>query len=100
MILNKDAIWVGLLIGLAIPFVGYALLLTLYEQFELWGWVSQSGFPANFRKRTLMVIALCLNIFPLNFFNKRRFTQSMRGIVIPTAAYVVLWLVLFGKEIL
>lgn len=99
MIFSKNAIWFGLLVGLAIPFVGYAVLLTIFDQLDAIGWVSAEGFSSTFRVRTLSVIAICLNTIPLNIFNKRRMTESMRGIVFPTAAYVIVWIIYFGRYI-
>ena len=99
MIFNKNAIWVGILIGLVLPFVGYALLLTIFEQLDALGWVDGEGFSSTFRVRTLSVVAICLNTIPLNIFNKRRMTESMRGIVFPTAAYVIAWIIYFGRYI-
>jgi hypothetical protein len=99
MIFNQNALWVGLLIGLVLPFVGYALLLTVYEQLEAMGVVSKIGFTPYFRERTIGIVAICLNIFPLNVFYKKRFTQSMRGVMIPTFLYVALWVFYFGKYV-
>ncbi|MBK8704233.1 MAG: hypothetical protein IPN33_11840 [Saprospiraceae bacterium] len=99
MLWNKNAIWVGLILGLVIPFVGYALLLTIYDQMEVWGWLNAEGFSPNFRQRTLSVIAICLNVFPFNLYYKRRWLDSMRGIVFPTTAYVIAWVIYFGPTI-
>ncbi len=94
---QKNALWIGLVMGLVIPFVGYALLLTIYEQLENMGWISNSGLSSNFRERTLAIIAICLNAIPLNFFQRYHSLDSMRGLVIPTALYAIGWLLYFGK---
>ena len=99
MMFDRNAIWLGLLIGLAVPFVGYALLLTLFEQLESMNAVSSEGFSPTFRTRTLMVIALCFNIFPFNYYQRKKYTQTMRGLVIPTALYAIAWVIYFGKEV-
>jgi len=98
--LNRNAIWIGLALGLAIPFVGYALLLTLFEQLDAAGVLSSKGFSANFRQRTLTIVALCLNIIPFNYFYKQRHTNSMRGIAIITVVYAAAWVIYFGNELL
>jgi hypothetical protein len=97
---NRNAIWLGLLLGLAIPFVGYALLLTLFEQLDAAGLLSSKGFSANFRQRTLTIVALCLNVIPFNYFYKRRHLHSMRGIAIVTVLYAVAWVIYYGNELL
>mgnify|MGYP006310433885 CR=1 FL=1 len=98
--LNRNAIWVGLVLGLVIPFVGYALLLTLFEQLDAADLLSSKGFSPNFRQRPLSIVALCLNILPFNLFYKRRHLHSMRGIAIVTVGYAVAWVVYFGNELL
>lgn len=95
MIQNK--LWIGLLIGLLLPFVGYALLLTVYDQLDAMGWTSSIGFSANFRVRTLGVIAICLNLIPLNIFQRRRFGETMRGIALMTVLYAIGWVLYFGN---
>lgn len=97
MFWNRNAIWVGVVLGLAIPFVGYALLLTIFEQVEAWGWLNPDGFSPLFRQRTLSIIAICLNLIPFNWYSKRKYTESMRGVVFPTTAYVIGWIIYFGK---
>ena len=99
MFFKKNALWVGLIVGLVIPFVGYALLLTLVDQLEQLGFMSQEGFSPTFRRRTLTVIAICLNIIPLNLYNRMQMLESMRGIVLPTAIYVIAWIIYFGPYI-
>ncbi len=95
MIQNK--LWIGLLIGLLLPFVGYALLLTVYDQLDAMGWTSSIGFSANFRVRTLGVIAICLNLIPLNIFQRRRFGETVRGIAVMTVLYAIGWVLYFGN---
>ena len=100
MIFNKNAIWVGLLVGLVVPFVGYAVLLTIFEEIEAMGWISQEGFSPFFRQRTLGIIAICLNLIPFNIYKRRNFMESLRGVIFPTIFYVIVWLVYFGSYIL
>lgn len=98
--MNRNALWFGLIIGLVLPFVGYALLLSLYDWLESAGALSGRGFSPNFRQRTLGIVAICLNLIPLNFFQKRRLTQSMRGLVLATLIYAVVWFINFGVKLL
>lgn len=98
MIFDRNEIWVGLVVGLLLPFVGYAILLMIFEQLEGMNMGSSSGFSISFRQRTVAILAICLNIFPINRFQKRRMTQSIRGLVLATFALVGLWLFLYGPE--
>ncbi|MEL6926677.1 MAG: hypothetical protein AAFO94_21735, partial [Bacteroidota bacterium] len=60
--LNKDSLPVGLLLGIVVPFVGYAIWLMLFEQMDSMGWLDNSGFSENWRKRTTALLAICMNI--------------------------------------
>ncbi|HMQ45826.1 MAG TPA: hypothetical protein PKA00_04340 [Saprospiraceae bacterium] len=91
---------IGLALGIILPVAGFFLISTLYNQLGNNGLLSSEGFSSNFRERTSAVIAISLNMIPLNVFQKRRFTQSMRGIVIATVGLVVLWLIYFGSDLL
>lgn len=97
--LNRNALWVGVLVGLLVPFIGYAVLLMIYEQLEALGWLQSAGFSSDFRQRTMAIVAICLNLWPLNVYQKKRFTDSMRGIVFPTALYVMAWVIYFFGHI-
>lgn len=97
---NRNTIPAGLLIGLAIPLAAYGLLMLFYNQLDLLGIVSEEGFSPKFRERTAGIIAICLNLIPLNAFQKRRAINSMRGVVLATVLYVIAWVVYFGKFIL
>ncbi|MCB0546000.1 MAG: hypothetical protein KDD19_00335 [Phaeodactylibacter sp.] len=98
--LNKNSIPVGLAIGLLLPLLAFGLLIALFHQLEVVGVVSDKGFSPMFRERTTGIIAICLNLIPLNAFQKRRAINSMRGVVLATVLYVIAWVVYFGKFIL
>ena len=98
MIFNRNELWVGLVLGLLIPFVGYAILLMAFEQLEGMNMGTSSGFSIGFRQRTVAIIAICLNIFPINNFQKKRMTQSIRGLVLATFALVAIWLIWYGPQ--
>jgi len=97
--LQKNHVVAGIIVGLVIPFVGYALLLLLFEQLENVGIVNPEGMAPDFRTRTCALVAIVLNVFPMNFYRKKYFSESMRGVVFPTIVYVILWLYLFGPNL-
>ena len=97
---NKNSIPIGLGIGVAIPLLAFGLLMLLYNKLEAGGIVSEEGFSPMFRERTSAIIAICLNLIPLNAFQKRRAINSMRGVVLATVLYVIAWVIYFGKYIL
>ncbi|MEY4905670.1 MAG: hypothetical protein RLZZ292_3485 [Bacteroidota bacterium] len=88
MFYDKNNLFIGLLLGFALPFVGYAIfLMTLRDLL-------------HFRPQTCAIIALCINALVLQWFKKRRYDESMRGVVIATSVYALAWFYLFGTEII
>lgn len=97
---KNDKLWIGLLIGLVLPFVGYAILLMVLEQLGASDSLADSRLNFNFRTRTLSLLALALNLIPLRFFSKRRASKALRGLVLATLAYGVVWVYNFGQQLL
>ncbi len=96
---DKNSIPIGLAIGLVLPLAAFALLYLAFQQLGSAGMASSEGFSPMFRERTAGIIAICLNLIPLNRFMKRRAINSMRGIVVATVALVAVWVVYFGRFI-
>ncbi len=97
--LNRNEIWVGIVFGLLLPAFGFLILYQFFSLLEIKGAASGTGFSANFRERTLAILAIALNLIPLNIFRRRRWDLSMRGVVIATAALAFLWLFRFGLNL-
>ena len=97
--LEKNAIISGFITGILIPFVGYAVLLAIFEQLQNSGIVNPAGMASDFRPRTSLLVAICFNLLPMNYYRKKRFFESQRGIAFATMAGVVLWLILFGPAL-
>jgi hypothetical protein len=93
-----NAGWIGLLSGLLVPFVGYAVLLMIDEKLGLMDVVGSTD-PA-LQERTRALLAICLNILPLRYFNKWRSDRSIRTLVIVTLGYAGLWFYLYGSQLL
>lgn len=96
---HPDRVFIGVLIGLIVPFIGLGLLLTIYEWLENAGLATPIGLSNQFRLRTLSILALALNLIPLTIYNKKYYIHTMRGMIFPTLAYVVFWVIYFGKEL-
>ncbi len=93
---NRNEIWAGLLFGLLLPTFGFLLLYNLFSMLEGHGAASGTGFSPNFRERTLVIVAIALNIFPLNIYRRRRWDLAMRGVVIATSILAVVWVLRYG----
>ncbi|MFK7773058.1 MAG: hypothetical protein AB8F94_13005 [Saprospiraceae bacterium] len=96
---EKDSLIAGLLLGFFIPFVGYAVVLEIYDQLDAAEIISGFG-TGEFRRRTSALLGLCMNLIPFAMFNRKRFFYSMRGIMIPTIIYAGIWFFYFGSKIL
>lgn len=86
--------WIGLVTGLLLPFVSYAILLSISDYFV------NNDMATGFRPRSLALIAVCLNIIPMNVFMSRGQGQSMRGILIITMIYAVAWFLYFKESLM
>jgi len=87
-----DKVWYGLVIGLALPTVVYAVFLMIQEQLI-------SGDMNGFQPRTLVLLSICSVIIPMLFFKRHHAENAMRGIVIATVLGAGLWFFLFFKEV-
>ena len=98
----RNEIWVGLLFGLLLPLCSFVILFEIFNLLESKGAASGTGFSDNFRERTLAIVAIALNILPMNLYKKRRWDLSMRGVVIATAllAFLVCQTRPFSRETL
>jgi hypothetical protein len=97
--LKQNNIWIGIILGLIIPFVSYAVLLTLQEMLQDFGILSVGGINISLKTRTLWLIAICLNLFPFQWYNKLKAVESMRGMMIGTFAYILFWIIKFSGEV-
>lgn len=98
--LNRNEIWVGLIFGFLLPAFSFLILYQIFSLLELKGAASGTGFSANFRERTLAIVAIALNLIPLNIFRRRRWDLSMRGVVIATGVLAVAWVIRYGLALL
>jgi len=97
--INKDSLILGILLGLAVPFVGYAIILMIFEQIGASEWLNSEARTITFRARTIAVLAICLNIIPFRFYQKQRYEASMRGVIVATMIYVGLWMFKFSSHL-
>ena len=97
--LNKNELWVGLLLGLLLPAVTYTILFQIFSLLEIKGAASTKGFSENFRERTLAIVALATNLYLMSTYRRRRWDKTMRGVVIATALLAIVWLYVFGTKL-
>ena len=95
MVPRNDHLWIGLAVSFFLSFVSYALFLQLSDWFS-----AGAGRTISFRPRTLALIAICLNILPMNVFRRTYRTQSLKGLVIGVMVMAGVWFFYFGRELL
>jgi len=98
--MDQDRMIVGLILGFMLPVVGYAILLEIYDQLSSSGMISDEGLSRTFRERTIALLAICFNLIPFTFFNRKRMQNGMRGLIFPTVLFVITWVIYFKDSIL
>ncbi len=99
--MNKDSVWFGMALGLIIPIVVYGILYLLYGLLDALGVFTDVSFAEDFRTRTLTLVSICANLILMQTYKKSHFHQeSIRGILLSTMLFVVIWFFSFGIKIL
>jgi len=96
-ILYKDNLWLGVVIGLCLPIVGYGILLTIVDFADEHLLPPHVYISEGFRNRTLSVFAICFNLIPFHLYKRRYADNTMRGMVFPTVLFVGLWFWVYGR---
>ena len=90
----------GLIVGFLLPIAAYVVLTALMQGLDsVMGNADDPMFSSGFRRRTFALVAFGLNAIPMNLAFKKKQTDTMRGIVIPTSIFIALWLWYFGGYI-
>jgi hypothetical protein len=97
---NRNTLISGLLAGLLLPLLVAGALFLFFKGLDLMNVMSSMGFRLQFRERTIILIGIVANALLLNRYNKKRYTETMRGVSIITFVYVIAWLILFGKTVI
>lgn len=95
MIPRNDHLW----IGLAVSFVVSALAYFLFLQLGYW-FSAGAGQEIAFRPRTLALVAICINVLPMNVFRRTYRTRSLKGLIIGVMILSVIWFFYYGTELL
>jgi hypothetical protein len=95
--LQRNEVWVGIVVGILLPAVCFTILYQLFGLLEARGAASGTGLPINFRERTLALIAVVTNLLPLQIYRGRRWDDAMRGVVIATSVLALVWVLRYGS---
>lgn len=86
--------------GFAFPVLAYGVLLGIYTLMDSAGLFSDVGFAEDFRTRTLGLMAICTNLFVIQFRRKAYQHETVRGMLIATMILVAAWFFKYGFNIL
>lgn len=95
MISKYDKIIVGIATAVVVAFVAYGLLI----QAEEWLIGAYPSFT-SFNERSIALMAIVFNILPMNYFQRRYYNKSLRGLVIGTMILAGAWFYVYGQDIL
>ena len=95
MIPRNDHLWIGLAVSFIVSFLGFFLFSQLGEWFT-----AGSGREIAFRPRTLALIAICINVLPMNVFRRTYRTRSLKGLIIGVMILAAAWFFYYGRELL
>jgi amino acid permease len=96
---NKS-IWIGILIGIAIPIVGYAIVLIIFEKLAKAGLIQSSqGMFSIAQERTIWVLGIMFNMIPFQYFKFKKADRAMTGVVMMTILAVFIWLFYYHESI-
>ena len=100
-LLNRNNIWLGMLIAAIFPIMVYGIVLMLFEFGTDLGVLDEVSDPKGGKRlRTTTLITLCANIILIQLFNKRFTQETLRGILIITFISAAIWFYAFHEDLL
>lgn len=92
MLPKNDQLWLGLVLGLILPVMGYFLAIQSNE------WIASAlNKPFAFKESTVFLIAICANMLPIGYFRRRFYTKALRGVMVVTMLLALGWFIKFGS---
>lgn len=101
--MEKDSFMLGLAVACIVPVLGYLAINGVFGMLASSGLIEgASGYGMTQRMRTIYLLSISTILIPFNIFNRKRWTNSMRGTIIPFLIYIAFWVykyygVLFGQ---
>ncbi|MCP4442191.1 MAG: hypothetical protein GY810_25055 [Aureispira sp.] len=90
----------GFIPGVILPMLGYFLFIYLNDVLIDNGAFSNSMVIwAGFKERTLVIMAICLNLIPTFVANRKYMEEFVRGIMVPTVLYCFVWFYVYSDQI-
>lgn len=94
--MRRDSPITGLLIGLLLPILGFAIMYLLWGHGMRFGYFMNVLMKNNKEFAKVLTMSLLINLAPFVYANTKRLDNLMRGIVVATMLYaVVIVLIMF-----
>lgn len=85
---KKDALLTGILMGIALPIVAYAIIMIVFEQLDH----LDTTAIISIRPRTHALLAIASNIILVQIAQKKRWNASLKGVIFSTIILSGIWL--------
>lgn len=96
MNIQRGNTFVAFFMGIFLPCAGFIIVKWLFGVAESQGLVDAASSSIGSRRfRTICLISICLNILPMQVFQRRREGNSIRGLAIATVLLGGIWVFYF-----
>jgi hypothetical protein len=98
--IHRGNVFVAFFMGIFLPCAGFYLVQWLFQLAEAQGMVDAASSSIGSRRfRTTCLIAICINLLPLQVFQRRKENKSVRGLVIATVLLAFVWVIYFYESL-
>jgi hypothetical protein len=95
-----DKVVIGALTGVLVPVLAFGMLYVIFDELSQLDLLSNEGFSAGFRMRTISLVSIGVNAVLIRYYQNRFAFNAVRGVVIPTFAYIIAWIIYFSSILL
>lgn len=96
MQIQRGNTFVAFFMGIFLPCAGFYLIKFLFGIAEAQGLIDAASSSIGSRRfRTICIMSICLNILPMQVFQRRRQGNSIRGLAIATVLLGGIWVLYF-----
>ncbi len=91
---------IGVLTGALVPALTFGLLYVVFDELSQLDIISGEGFSSGFRIRTISLVSIGVNAVLIRYYQNRFAFKAVRGVVVPTFAYIIAWIIYFSSILL
>jgi len=96
----RNNVFFGLALGIVVPLIGYVFWNSFFSVLMSAELLSSEEYAIANRERTIALLAICMNIIPLQVYSKRRCDQTIRGLTLPIVVLIGVWIYFYMGNIL